>query len=460
MIRDREGPLHISNFQLAQAREEAGQLQKLEDMVKSSIDMDFPERLVDSKKEPSVEDKQLEEIISKSLKLVDGHYQCDLPFRDPACKLLDNKGQAMDRLMSLKKKLRNNLTFHHDYTKFMDALIERGYAEKVTETTNNSNKQVSQWYMLHHGIYIPNKPGKIRVVFYCSAKTKGVSLNDVLPPGPVLMNTVVDVLLRFRQQPVGLMGDIKGMFFQVRVSEHHRGFLRYLWFPDGDTSQPPEVYRLKSHRFGAVSFPSCASAALRRYASDNQHPEIPRSFYVDDYLRAVYDPKEAVETRRIVKEVCSHGGFNLHKWVSNDKAVKDSIPTEERSKSQKLIVENNDQIPSERALGVFWNILEDTFRFMVNLKDRPATRKVILSVVSSVFDPLGVAGPFILPAGIMLQRLCKQDLGWDEEIKVTEMAVWRQWLLDIVKVGADVTTKKYTTKGPCGPHDPPKACIF
>ena len=114
--------------------------------------------------------------------------------------------------------------------------------------------------------------------------------------------------------------------------------------------------------------------------------------------------------------------------------MNDSIPKEERSKSQKLIIENNDQIPSERALGVFWNILEDTFGFKVNLKDRPATRRGILSVVSSVFDPLGLAGPFILPARIMLQRLCKQDLGWDQEIGVTEMAVWRQWLLDIVKL--------------------------
>ena len=52
-------------------------------MVRSSIDMDFPERLVDSKKEPSVEDKQFEKIIGGSLKLAGGHYQCCLPGRSP-----------------------------------------------------------------------------------------------------------------------------------------------------------------------------------------------------------------------------------------------------------------------------------------------------------------------------------------------------------------------------------------
>ena len=403
-------------------------------MVRSSIDMDFPERLVDSKKEPSVEDKQFEKIIGGSLKLVGGHYQCCLPFRDPACKLEDNIRHAMDRLMSLKRKLRNNPTFNRDYLTFMNSLIDKGYAEKVHEPPDDNQGQVNRWYMPHHGIYNPTKPGKIRVVFDCSAKTRGVSINDVLLPGPVLTNKVVDVLLRFRQHPVGLMGDIEGMFFQVNVSEHHRDCLRYMWFPEGDISRPAEVYRLKAHPFGAVSSRYCASAALHKCAADNQHPEIMRSFYVDDYLSACSDAEEAIETRRVVTEVCCRGGFKLHKWVSNSKAVNDSIPPEERSKSQQLTIESSDQPQSERALGVFWNTVKDTFGFKVKMKDHPATRRGILSVVSSVFDPLGLAGPFILPARIMLQRLCKQDLGWNKEIGDKEMAVWNQWLVDVVKL--------------------------
>ena len=236
LVRGGKQPCHLSNLQLA--REEAGQLQRLEDMVRSSIDMDFPERLVDSKKEPSVEDKQFEKIIGGSLKLVGGHYQCCLPFRDPACKLEDNRRHAMDRLMSLKRKLRNNPTFNRDYLTFMNSLIDKGYAEKVHEPPDDNQGQVNRWYMPHHGIYNPTKPGKIRVVFDCSAKTRGVSINDVLLPGSVLTNKVVDVLLRFRQHPVGLMGDIEGMFFQVKVSEHHRDCLRYMWFPEGDIQYP------------------------------------------------------------------------------------------------------------------------------------------------------------------------------------------------------------------------------
>ncbi|XP_071795616.1 uncharacterized protein [Asterias amurensis] len=155
------------------------------------------------------------------------------------------------------------------------------------------------------------------------------------------------------------MGDIEGMFFKVRVSERHRDFLRYLWFPEGDTSRPPETYRLKAHPFGAVSSPSCASAALRKCATDNEHQEILRKFYVDDYLCASFVATEAIETRKIVKDVCRRGGFNLHKWVSNSKAVNDSIPPEEISKSQQLNIESFDPPQSERAWecsGIQWRI--------------------------------------------------------------------------------------------------------
>ena len=387
LSRDSDQAQYQANHAEALAIGEAEHLRRLEGMVRSAIDY-FPERLVDSRKEASVEDRQFEEITSRSLELVEGHYQCDLPFRDRAVPLEDGKSTAMSRLMSLRKKMRGDASLHQDYTTFMGSLLEKGYAEKVNEDAEEGSATGGRWYMPHHAVYNPNKARKIRVVFDCSAKTRGVSLNDVLLPGPSLINTVVDVLLRFRQHPVGLMGDIEGMFFQVRVSERHRDFLRYLWFPDGDISRPPEVYHLKAHPFGAVSSPACAAAALRRCAADNQHPEIPRGFYVDDYLKAASDVRGAVDARRVVQEVCKKGGFRLHKWISNREEVNKSIPPEDRATSRQLDIERNDQQPCERALGIFWNTVEDTFGFRVKLRNCPATRRGILSTVSSIFDPL------------------------------------------------------------------------
>ena len=58
---------------------------------------------------------------------------------------------------------------------------------------------------LHHGVYHPKKSEKIRVVFDCSAKFEGTSLNDQLMQGPDLTNSLVGVLTQFRQEPIAFM---------------------------------------------------------------------------------------------------------------------------------------------------------------------------------------------------------------------------------------------------------------
>lgn len=138
------------------------------------------------------------------------------------------------------------------------------YAEQVpVEQRDLHNGRV--WYIPHHGMYHPRK-GTLRVVFDCGATFKGVSLNTELLQGPNLTSMLVGVLLRFRQQPVVFMGDIQAMFHQVRVPEEDRDFLRFLWWPGGDTTQEPVPYRMMVHLFGAVSSPSCAAYALKRTA--------------------------------------------------------------------------------------------------------------------------------------------------------------------------------------------------
>ena len=67
------------------------------------------------------------------------------------------------------------------------------------------------------------------MVFDCSAKFAGTSLNDQLLQGPDLTNSLVGVLTRFRQESVALVCDIKAMFYEVFVPEEQRDFLRFLW---------------------------------------------------------------------------------------------------------------------------------------------------------------------------------------------------------------------------------------
>ena len=104
-------------------------------------------------------------------------------------------------------------------------------------------------------------------------------------------------------------------------------------------------------------------------------------------------------------------GFHLTKWVNNRKEVLNAIPENEMSKELKNINLEADALPSERALGLHWDVESDMFTFQISMKNKPLTHRGILSIVSSVYDPLGFISPFVLTAKIILDKI-----DWNEEI--------------------------------------------
>ena len=148
----------------------------------------------------------------------------------------------------------------------------------------------------------------LRVVFDCTSPYKGTSLNKVLLQGPDLTNSLIGVLLKFRQEP-----DIKGMFHQVQVSKEDVNLLRFLWWPGGNTSKNLEQYRMRVQLFGAISSPTCANFALRKTAEDNRDKfdTIKSNFYVNDCLKSVASEKQTIDLVKNFREICSLGGFKL-----------------------------------------------------------------------------------------------------------------------------------------------------
>ena len=174
------------------------------------------------------------------------------------------------------------------------------------------------WYLPHHPVANANKPGKLRVVFDCTAKYEGISLNSKLLQGPDLNNSLVGVVTRFRQEQVALAADVEAMRHQDRVLEKDCDALRFLWWPNGDTTKQPKCFGMQVHLFGATSSPSCAAYALKRTADDNAHlfePEgvstVKRNFYVDDCLKSVPTEKDAIKLALDLQSLMKMGGFRL-----------------------------------------------------------------------------------------------------------------------------------------------------
>jgi hypothetical protein len=366
----------------------------------------------------------------------DGHYESPIPFKSTSLALNDNKQVAEYRLQQLKRKLQKDEVLKDKYISGMNQLISKGYAEK-TNVTVESDKGKCIWYLPHHPVSSKYKLDKVRIVLDCASQFQGRSLNDEVLQGPDLLNSLVGVLLRFREQPIAFAADVETMYYQVKVPPEQRDVLRFLWWEQGDMSTQPSTFRMTVHPFGGVWSPSCANFVLKKTADDHESEfsvaaidTVRRSFYVDDCLRSCDTEEQAIEVSHEVQRLLKKGHFNLTKFTSNSRQVLSSFPKEYRADKMKN-VDLNGELPSERTLGIMWVIDEDNLSYKTRIQEKPITRRGVLSMASSLFDPLGYASPFTLSAKRLLQRLTKANLGWDEALPDDCVEQWHRWKNDL-----------------------------
>ncbi len=399
------------------------------------LESDFKDVTADEKTVSQEDIMFLDKLKEGIRKNAQGHYEMPLPFKQRPY-LPDNRELAVIRLNHLNKKFCKNEKYKTDYVTYMNDIIDKGDVEAVNDDAINGEK----WYIPHHGIYHPKKPDKLRVVFDCSAKFKGTSLNEHLLPGPDMINNLTGVLVRFRRHPIAVTCDVEKMFHQFHVQENDRDYLRFLWWKNGDRNSVLQEYRMKVHLFGAVSSPGCANYGLRYLANEYSQSHtlgaqfITRDFYVDDGVTSAETVEKAIQLTKEARELCAKGGLRLHKFVSNDNTVLQSIPASECAVNFETKDLTFNDMPLERALGIHWNLQSDSFKFHLPLKGQPTTRRGILSTVASIYDPLGFVAPYVLNGKRILQEMCRQGSGWDDPLSPALSPRWERWQDDFVNL--------------------------
>ena len=136
----------------------------------------------------------------------------------------------------------------------LESYIKEGYAREVSPQELADDTRTGLWYIPHHAVVKPKKPGKVRVVFDCAAKYSGKSINDHLYTGPDILNTLLGILLRFRQEPVAVVADVEAMYHRVLVYPEDQRFLRFLWWDGGDLTKPLSTYCMVVHEIDTMWF--------------------------------------------------------------------------------------------------------------------------------------------------------------------------------------------------------------
>ena len=151
------------------------------------------------------------------------------------------------------------------YKTLIADMIAKGYTRR-----EDNGKSAKTLYISHHGVVNSAKPGKFRVIFDSSEEYIGTSLNNQLISGPELISKLFGRLKRFKAEQVAFIADFEAVFYQVRVLEVQRSFLRFLWWESGYILNPIEDHEMCVYLFGGISSSSCSNYALRQFSLDNE----------------------------------------------------------------------------------------------------------------------------------------------------------------------------------------------
>ncbi|XP_068723814.1 uncharacterized protein [Montipora capricornis] len=263
-------------------------------------------------------------------------------------------------------------------------------------------------YIPHHAVLRQeSKSTPVRIVFNSSSVFQGHKLNDYWIKGPDLLNSLFGVLLRFRERGVALLGDISKMYHRILIPVQDQHVHRFLW---------RNIETVLT--FGDKPAPAMAQTVLKKTAKENAsgYPEaaevLQKNTYMDDICDSVNTVTEAKQLAKDLDIILKTGGFN----------VKDHVI-------------GGGQLSSEGKL----------------------TKRVLLSQVARIYDPLGLAAAFLIRAKIGLQELWQAGVDWDEDAPPAVCEKWKDLFREMKELSRVEFPRSLTR---ADAEEPPMLCVF
>ena len=227
---------------------------------------------------------------------------------------------------------------------------------------------------------------------------------------------------------------------------------RFIW-RDLDLYKPPEHYVWTRVTFGDRPSGIIATLALR-YTAEKYENEylavagmIMRNTYVDDMVQSIASEREAIKLIKDAEHILASGGFVVKHWVTSG--------NEDDFVGIKML-----ETEKEKVLGMSWDIKHDYFFYTVRINFSPKykkvhslpnllrcelesefprvlTRRMVLSQIASVFDPLVLVQPFLLSAKLLMREMImdsKND-GWDDPIVQEYRMKWLHFFGELYRLG-------------------------
>ncbi|KAL0812118.1 hypothetical protein ABMA28_009496 [Loxostege sticticalis] len=388
---------------------------------------------VPSRKFLSPDDQQCENIYtSTTVRNSDGSYSVDLPFKEDPQNLGNSYTTAKKRFLLLEKKFAKDSNLKIKYDDIFLDYLNKG----ILSRTAPEECDAPGFYLPHHPVVRDDKSTtKVRPVLDGSAKTDtGLSLNDILYTGCNLQADIFHILLNVRIFRIAFFADVKQMYLCIHTNSPHRKYQRILYrFSETD---PLEVFEFTRVTFGLRSSPFLALRTLRQLANDERHnwpnaaSVLERDIYMDDLASSASSLNDAVKIAHELIQLFKSGGFDLVKWTSNSLELLEHIPESHRQ-SESISFDDGS---SFKILGLRWLPAQDTFVFEISSPPLICTKRAILSATARLYDVLGLVGPIILFAKLIIKELWLLNLDWDDVPPSRIINLWQQYLHELPQI--------------------------
>ena len=112
----------------------------------------------------STEDQLAKSKLDASIKFDGARYEVGLPW-------ISDKVTLPDNYLAALRRVKQDSAFAEKYAAVIDDYVSKGFAKplKKSELASTIGRN---WYLSHHGVVNPQKPGKVKVVFDASANMK------------------------------------------------------------------------------------------------------------------------------------------------------------------------------------------------------------------------------------------------------------------------------------------------
>ena len=362
------------------------------------------------------------------------------PWKFDPSTLPDNYSATLCTLRSLEKKLQKDEVKANIYQGQILDMIERKVARKLSDEEIAEYKG-PVYYISHLGVENPkSKSTPYRIVFNSSQLYRGVSLNNWLYKGPdAYMNNQLGVILRWRENLVAIVGDIKKMFNSVYLREEEQHCHRFLW-TNLNYGKTPDIYVMTRVNMGDRPAGTISTEAMYLTAEmfQQSHPKaavfLRSGSYVDDLLESVSDMLVAESLTNEAESLLNKGGFKIKYWLKSGESLEGDGITE--------------------VLGLSWIPQSDCIIFCPGLNFSPKkkgvhtlpdltaaevpshipanlTKRMVLSQVMKIYDPYGVICPFTLIGKILLRETWEIKVGWDDPLPDVLKNRWVLFLCSI-----------------------------